>query len=344
MSSSSATPAPVLRRHEAHRDEMAFAQRLLERRVQLLGRDLALLQVERHQVLVDLDHLVDQRAVRVGDRGEVGFAGGIEEAVDDALAAVRRQVDRQALLAERRLDRASSAGRSTFSASILLTMIMRHSRALRRPVHHARRDHLDAGLRVDDDRRGLDRVERADRLPEEIGKAGRVDQVDARVLRVEVKRPTRAASAARSSPADRNRRPWCRARRCPASVIAPALSSSASASVVLPDAAVADQRDGANVLGGVFRHASYLLDRLVIGRIIPGARRRAPAGALPRDSIHGLRIYAGCGAVKRARGAASRTTRDARRSTAADAASGRVEREHSRRLRSSSSSWYGLPR
>ena len=55
-----------------------------------------------------------------------------------------------------------------------------------RPIHHARRDHLDAGLRVDDDRCGLDRIERADRLPDEIGEAWRVDQVDARIRRVEV--------------------------------------------------------------------------------------------------------------------------------------------------------------
>ena len=62
------------RRDEAHRHQVAFAQRLLERRVQLLGRDLALLEVERHQVLVDLDDLVDQRAMRVGDRREIGIA------------------------------------------------------------------------------------------------------------------------------------------------------------------------------------------------------------------------------------------------------------------------------
>ena len=79
-----------LRRDEAHRDEMALAQRLLERRVQLLGRDLALLEVERHQVLVDLDHLIDERAVRLPDRRKVGLAVGIEETVDDALAAVRQ--------------------------------------------------------------------------------------------------------------------------------------------------------------------------------------------------------------------------------------------------------------
>ena len=62
------------RRREAHRNQMAFAQRLLERRVQLVGRDLvALLEVLRHQRLVDFDDLVDQRLVRIGDRREVGF-------------------------------------------------------------------------------------------------------------------------------------------------------------------------------------------------------------------------------------------------------------------------------
>ena len=69
---------------------MAFAQRLLERRVQLRGLDLALLEVERHQLLVDLDHLVDQRAMRRLDRREIGVARGIEEAVDDARCRRRR--------------------------------------------------------------------------------------------------------------------------------------------------------------------------------------------------------------------------------------------------------------
>ena len=93
------------RRHEAHRHEVAFAQRLLERRVQLVRLDLALLEVERHQRLVDFDDLVDERAVRGVHRREIRIARRVEEAVDDALAAVRRQVDRQALLAERGLDR-----------------------------------------------------------------------------------------------------------------------------------------------------------------------------------------------------------------------------------------------
>ena len=87
---------------EAHRHEVILAQRLLERIVQLLGRELlALLEVERHQLFVDLDHLVDDLGVRRLDRGEVRrLAARLEEAVDDRLAAVGRQVERQAGLAE----------------------------------------------------------------------------------------------------------------------------------------------------------------------------------------------------------------------------------------------------
>ena len=108
---------------------MSVAQRLLERRVQLLRRDLALLEVLRHQRLVDFDDLVDERAVRAAHRREVGLAVGIEEAVDDALAAAGGKIDRQAFLAEQRLDRRQhGSGRSTFSASILLTMTSRQSR------------------------------------------------------------------------------------------------------------------------------------------------------------------------------------------------------------------------
>jgi hypothetical protein len=52
------------RRDEAHRDQVALAQRLLQRRVQLAGVDVAVVQVAVDEVGVDLDHLLDQRAVR----------------------------------------------------------------------------------------------------------------------------------------------------------------------------------------------------------------------------------------------------------------------------------------
>src|SRR5213076_2208700 len=85
--------------------EVSVAQRLFERCMQLLGRDLALLEIERHQRFVDLDYLIDQSTVRGGNRGEVGFARRVEKTVDDALGAVGGEIDRQALLAERGLDR-----------------------------------------------------------------------------------------------------------------------------------------------------------------------------------------------------------------------------------------------
>ena len=94
-------PGAGLRRDEADRNEMPFTQCLLEGRMQLIRFDLALLEIERHQFLVDFDDLVDQRAVRIGDGGEIRLSVGIEKAVDDLRAAGRRKVDRQALAAER---------------------------------------------------------------------------------------------------------------------------------------------------------------------------------------------------------------------------------------------------
>src|SRR5438552_2297067 len=58
--------------------------------------------------------------------------------------------------------------------------------ALRRRLHQSRRDHLDAGARVDDDGCRLSRVERADRLTDEIGKSRRIDQMNPRATRLEV--------------------------------------------------------------------------------------------------------------------------------------------------------------
>ena len=165
---------------------MAFAQRLLERRMQLVRRNLALFEIQRHQLLVDLDHLVDQRTVRVGNGREIGFAIGIEEAVDDLLSAPGGQVDRQALLAERRLDCSQHLRQVDIFGVDLVDDDEAAQLALGRPIHHSRRDHLESRLRAYDNRRRLHGVERADRLPDEIGEARRVDQVDPRVLGIDV--------------------------------------------------------------------------------------------------------------------------------------------------------------
>ncbi len=171
---------------EANRQQMPFAQRFFERRMQLLGSDLPLLEVERHQGLVDLDDLVDQRGMRFGNRREIRFSGRVEKTVDDALAAVGGQIDRQAFLAEGCLDRRENLRWVHVLGVDLVNDDESTQLALPRPVHHARGDHLDACLRVDHDGGGLDRVERADRLTDEIGEAGGIDQVDPGAVDVEV--------------------------------------------------------------------------------------------------------------------------------------------------------------
>lgn len=59
---------PGRRRHVTDRDQVRLAQRRLEGIVQLLGLELlALLEIDLHQGLVDLDHLVDDPAVGLRD-------------------------------------------------------------------------------------------------------------------------------------------------------------------------------------------------------------------------------------------------------------------------------------
>jgi hypothetical protein len=81
---------------------MALAEGLLKRVVELLRRQfLALFEIERHQVFVHLDDLVDDLGVGRPDGGEIrGMRVGMEEAVDDLRATFRRQVQWQAFGAE----------------------------------------------------------------------------------------------------------------------------------------------------------------------------------------------------------------------------------------------------
>ncbi len=52
-------------RGEADGHEMPFAQGLLERRVQLLGLDLALFEVGGHELFIDFDDLINQCGVQL---------------------------------------------------------------------------------------------------------------------------------------------------------------------------------------------------------------------------------------------------------------------------------------
>ena len=238
---------------EADGHEVPFAQRLLEGGVQLVRRDLALLQVLRHQLLVDLDHLVDERLVRCGYRREIAFTRGVEEAVDDTLAAVGGQVDRQALLAERLLDLRERAGKIDILGVDAVDDDQPAQAAFAGPLHHARRDHLDAGTRVDDDRRRLDRVERADRLADEIGEAGSVDQMNARALRFEVqkRRAQRMLVGLLERVEIADRRAALDAAACRDRA---GLREQRLGQRRFTRRTVADERDGADVLRGELRH------------------------------------------------------------------------------------------
>jgi hypothetical protein len=170
---------PGFRGCEHHRYQVALAQRALQRRVQLLRRHFALLEVGLHQLFIDFHNLVDQAPMRFLYRREVGLARRGEEAVGHLAVPARRQVERQAFLAEGLLD----ALEQVLEVDVVGVDLVDDDQAVQAapggPLHEAAGHHLDAVLRVDDDGRRFHRGERRQRVAEEIGIAGRVEQVDA---------------------------------------------------------------------------------------------------------------------------------------------------------------------
>ena len=115
---------------------------------------------------------------RLGRR-EVGLAVAIEEAVDDARAAPGGQVQRQAFAAEHLADLRQHGG--AVGAGHVDAVDDDHAveLAFGRVRHHALRGRVDAGGGADDDGRGLDGLERGQRLADELERPGRVEQLDA---------------------------------------------------------------------------------------------------------------------------------------------------------------------
>jgi hypothetical protein len=215
---------------------VAFAQRLLQRRVQFRRVDVAVVQVAVDEVGVDLDHLLDQRAVRGVDRAEVAVAFAVVEAVDHLGAARIGQVQGRHSLPKVAWICASSPGRSTPGASILLTMMMRSRWRDGRVLHHAHGHRLDAVDRADHHRRGLHRFQRRQALAQEVGRARGVDEMHARVAVVQVQHRgvERMLHALSSGSKSLTVPPLSSA---PGVAIMPARCSSASARQVLPAAA-----------------------------------------------------------------------------------------------------------
>jgi hypothetical protein len=126
------------RRGEQDGHQVAFAQRLLEGRVQVGGaRVLAVVEVLRQQRLVLLDQLVDQLAVGVGDGIEIGIAAVVFQHLDHILAAVCRQVEQQAFLAEALADLAHQGGQVEVVGVDLVDHDHARQAARLRRAHHA---------------------------------------------------------------------------------------------------------------------------------------------------------------------------------------------------------------
>ena len=137
---------------ETDRHQMAFAQALLESVVQffLRQRRFAVVEVMAHHALVDLDHLVEDALVRVGDEAEIALSFRREEAISTTLPPLSagRFTGRHSLPNSSR--NASTSGGEVHAFRIDL-VDHQHAReaALLRVMHHAARAVLDAVDGVD---------------------------------------------------------------------------------------------------------------------------------------------------------------------------------------------------
>ncbi len=167
------------RRDEAHRNQVALAQRLLQRRVKFAGVDVAVVEIAIDEIGIDLDHLLHQRAVGIVDRAEIAVPLAVEEAIHHLAAARIGQVQRQAFLAEGLADLSQHRLQVHALRIDLVDDDDAVDLSLGGVFHHAQRHRLDAGHGVDDDGRRFHRLQRRQRLADEIGGARGVDEVHA---------------------------------------------------------------------------------------------------------------------------------------------------------------------
>ena len=134
-----------------------------------------------------LHHLVDDLLMGRRHGAEVGLGVLLpEKDIDNARPAVGRQVDRQALGPEGRLDLVEYRRR----VRTLCIDLGDHDHPAQPPfaggIHHPLRHHLDARRGVHDHRRGLHGREYRQRASLEVGMTRRVEQIDMHAAMVEV--------------------------------------------------------------------------------------------------------------------------------------------------------------
>lgn len=173
-----------LRRAKADRDQVRLAQRLFEGVVQLLGLEfLSLFQIQFHQCLVHLHHLVDDLTVGLLHGREIGrriraLPRWGKKAIDNALAAICRQVDRQAFGAEGIFDLRGQFFQIDPRGIDLVDNDHTAQGSVVRRLPLTQGHGLDAVLGIDDDDRGFHRVQHRQRTAQEVWKSRRIEQID----------------------------------------------------------------------------------------------------------------------------------------------------------------------
>ena len=169
----------VLGRHEAHRNDVAFAKGLRDERMERTRVDGALFEIAFELFVVFFHDAFDEGAVDVGDAHDVGFAFFTFEAVDDVRVVLRGKVDREDARTPDRLHFGEEFFEVGFGDVELVDDDHAAELAFGRHVHHALREEIHALGGVDHGRDGLDGVKRREVLADVVGVPRGVEHVNA---------------------------------------------------------------------------------------------------------------------------------------------------------------------
>ena len=169
----------VLRRSEADRDDMSFAERLGDERVQKPRVDMAFLEVALEHFVILLDHALDEGAMNVFNGHDVAVAVLAIEAVDDVRAVARRKVDRQNARAPRFTQFLQTLLKIGIRQVELIDDDHAAEPALLGSLHHPAREKFRTARRVNHGADGFHGVERREVLAEIVGVARGIEDVNA---------------------------------------------------------------------------------------------------------------------------------------------------------------------
>ena len=172
-------PDTSFRRAEADRDQVPFAQGLLEGRVQLgRAQELTLFEIQRHQRVIDFHDLIDDLRMRCGDGRKIGRAtAGGEIAILDSRTLRGGEVQRQTLGPERLLYLPQAVRWSSARDVDAVDDDQAIEAARSGPVHEQSRGHVRYGGGVHHDGDGFHRWQHGQRPADKIRGSRGVDQV-----------------------------------------------------------------------------------------------------------------------------------------------------------------------